>query len=195
VSDATYTGPTAICLPAALLGRVPPGVAQFSVFLERAANAYGLDVFILAAIMWRESLGGAALTPPGPGGKGDCEQGVWYGFGLMQIDSRSHADFIRQTLGDGTPAWADPESNITEGACILRDAYDQLGSDYPAAVCAYNAGVGRARRALSTLPADVSTDRRIACLDAVTTGGDYVTAVLAHRDAWLKVDPTQGAPT
>lgn len=43
------------------------------------------------APLWRDGSGsGVYLTPPGPGGKGDCENGFYFGFGVVQIDFRSH---------------------------------------------------------------------------------------------------------
>jgi soluble lytic murein transglycosylase-like protein len=69
-----------------------------------------IDAFLLCAIMERESGSGIYLTPPGPGGTGDSGNG----FGLMQIDRRSHAQWLNANN------WQDPETNITYGAEILR---------------------------------------------------------------------------
>jgi soluble lytic murein transglycosylase-like protein len=182
-------GATAICVEPSVAGRLPPRLARWATFFDAAARTYSLDPFFLAAICDRESLGGDALTPPGPTGVGDSG----HGRGLMQLDDRAQAQFCAERLGDGTPTWQDAESNILAGAKVLFIALQALGSDYPAAVCAYNAGVNTARQALAALPAEATADQRVAALDRHTTGGNYVSDVLRRRDAFLKADPTQGA--
>ena len=49
----------------------------------QAGKRYGFAPYILAAIAWRESNFGVSLDPKGFGDKGN-------GFGIMQVDSRSH---------------------------------------------------------------------------------------------------------
>lgn len=186
-----WTGPTAAtaCLqPELSQARLPAVMVQYVPALQAAANAYQLDPFLLAAIMWRETRAGQApgLEPAGPAGLGDDG----HGHGLMQIDDRSHAQFCGLLLSDGTYAWTHADLNIMEGARILRvEGFDVLEQDMPAAVCSYNAGAGAARRALSTLPPGASYAQRVAALDSVTTGHNYVSDVLATRQDYLNSVP------
>jgi soluble lytic murein transglycosylase-like protein len=124
---------------------------------------------ILAAICWRESLFGDALTPKGPGGTGDGG----HGRGLMQVDDRYHKDFC------ATDAWKDPYRNITKGAEILHDAvgfFAQRGFAGPmlwrCAIAGYNAGCGAVLRAVqNSAPPNP---------DIATTGYDYSSWVLSR---------------
>src|SRR4051812_32892658 len=105
--------------------------------LLAAAHRTGVDVYLLAAICDRESLGGYALTPTGPSGTGDHGHGL----GLLQIDARFHPEFALQKLSDGTFAWQDPQMNINKGAEILEVAlrhFESYGNvRTTAAVAAY----------------------------------------------------------
>ena len=124
--------------------------------------------FLLMAICSRESNFGLALSPSMTGDNG-------HGRGLMQIDDRSHGDWIR---GHN---WKDPATNVEYGADVWLDNYnyftdhmDLVDSDYMkliwAATAAYNCGAGNVNKALSS-GADV---------DSRTTGRNYSADVRAR---------------
>lgn len=108
------------------------------IILEVAKNK-GIDPFLIAAIGQKESLWGAALRPPGPGGTGDwtardwtVENGVLYamppdgqgwGRGLMQLDWW----WYRKEFADGLD-WRDPYQNISKGADRLVEAVKYFSS-------------------------------------------------------------------
>jgi hypothetical protein len=86
----------------------------------------------LAWILDRESHGGDALRPPGPGGTGDFAPRAWgsmpmppdglgWGRGLMQIDYGAHA-FARGN------SWSDPNENVKYGAGVLLQSWKQVGT-------------------------------------------------------------------
>jgi soluble lytic murein transglycosylase-like protein len=139
-------------------------------FFRASGIRWGVDPYLLAAICERESRGGEALTPPGPAGTGDHGMGC----GLMQIDRRYWKGWIAR--GE----WGDPAKNISKGAEILSANMGILRSEI-AGICAYNAGLTAASRAVDQLDRNAPRELRIAALDAVTTGRDYVSAVLRLR--------------
>jgi hypothetical protein len=152
-------------------------------------DLYSLDQFLLAAIIDRETNWGTSgdLDHPGPGGRGDCEGGIWYGHGLGQIDSRSHASMVATVLGDGSPAWGNAAFNVGYAASILAHAVSVLGGDLYAATAAYNAGESAAKKVLVALPPDATADARRAALDSITTGGEYVSWVWARHDEFAGI--------
>ncbi len=154
------------------LQRLPPRLARWALEIYCAAALYRLDPVVLAGVLERESRGGEALSPPGPAGVGDGG----HGRGLMQVDDRWHGAFV------ATGLWAEPVIALVYGARLLRQALDALGGDYPAAIGAYNAGIGRVRQVLVGLAPTASLAQRIAAIDRVTTNA-YVTGVLRLRDA------------
>jgi peptidoglycan hydrolase-like protein with peptidoglycan-binding domain len=136
------------------LARLKPYKAQF----EAAGKKYGVPPALLAAIASRESRGGAALDSRGYGDAGN-------GFGLMQVDKRSH------TLKGG-PYSAE---HINQAAGILKSYLTSVKKSHPSwppeqqlrgAVAAYNSG-----------PGNVQT---IAGMDRGTTGNDY------SNDVWAR---------
>ena len=127
--------------------------------LVTAARQFALPPALLAAIASRESRGGAVLK----GGFGDGGNG----FGLMQVDKRSH------NL-EGLP---DPSSlaHIMQAAGILETFRAQVARRHPdwpderqlqGGVAAYNAGVG--------------TVQTLEGMDKGTTGDDY------SNDVWAR---------
>ena len=171
--------------------KLPPRVQPYVKALAFWCDVYSLDQFLLAAIIDRETNWGTSsdLDKPGSGGRGDCESGVWYGHGLGQIDSRTHASMIAMILGDGTPAWANAFFNIGMAASILAHAVAALGGDLYAATAAYNAGEGAARKVLAALPPDAPADQRRLALDSITAAPthDYVTWVWARHDEFAGI--------
>lgn len=175
--------------PPPLLHGLPPRLGQWASQLSMAAGRYRLDMFLLAAIMDRESYGGLLLKPPGPGGTGDFAprrgamppDGKGWGRGLMQIDFASWMDWLANN------DWTDPLTNISKGAEILRSYIDQLGAE-DAGICAYNAGPMRARRALERLPKDADRWARLDALDAMTArpSRNYASDVLSRRDKFKR---------
>ena len=144
-----------------VVGYYPDPTSRASTYwpqIQQASSTTGTPTNIIAGIGDRETLWGlsSALSQPGPAGTGDKGNGM----GLMQIDQRYNP----------LTNWQDPQTNITAGASIYADYYNQLqtaGVDPSilarAAASAYNAGVSRVLGAINS-GADP---------DSVTTGGNY----------------------
>lgn len=156
---------------------IPPRLARWVDVVQPIALHYGLDPLLVLSVIDRESLGGDALTPKGPGGTGDGG----HGRGLCQVDDRSHP-FTSCTDDAGRFLWADPWLNVSYACRLLRRLLDTFHNDSAAALAAYNAGAGRVQRALATLPKDATQRARLAVLDPLTAHGNYPSAVLAKRD-------------
>lgn len=126
----------------------------------------GLPPALLAAIASRESRGGTQLDSNGFGDHGN-------GFGLMQVDKRSH-----EQVGS-----AYSREHIAQAAGILKGFWSQIRAKFPqwtpaqqlrGAVAAYNFGVDDVR----------SLER----LDIGTTGDDY------SADVWARARHYAGLP-
>jgi soluble lytic murein transglycosylase-like protein len=186
VTEALQTGAGAVGALTEAVKYVP--------IINQVSNETGVPASIIAAIMWRESMFGLALTPPGPTGTGDGG----HGRGLMQIDDRYWTNWLAQN------DWTDPYTNIKQGALIWqqkRNFFMSQGSGtvnitagqaaklnavsgpYPdprpiyddaalnqAATAAYNAGEGGV---LAALAAGMDPD-------LMTTGKNYSNWVLAQ---------------
>jgi soluble lytic murein transglycosylase-like protein len=156
--DGLSAGPAASAKMAKTdLARLKPYAAEF----QAAGKKYGVPPALLAAIASRESRGGAALDSRGYGDGGN-------GFGLMQVDKRSHAL-------KGGPYSAE---HIDQAAGILKSSLSSVQKSHPSwppeqqlrgAVAAYNSG-----------PGNVKT---IAGMDIGTTGNDYSNDVWARAQA------------
>ena len=122
-----------------------------------ASKASGFPPELLAAIAWRESCFGKTLDAEGYGdGK--------HGFGLMQVDVRSHKPL-------GGPLSLE---HVQQATAILNDMRNIMRHEHPdwtaaeqlrGAVAAYNAG-----------PGNIKT---VAHMDVGTTGNDYSADVLS----------------
>jgi peptidoglycan hydrolase-like protein with peptidoglycan-binding domain len=138
-----------------------PRLQQHRANIESVAQQYDLPPALLAAIVSRESRGGAALDANGRGDGGR-------GYGLMQVDRGTAA-------GVGGPR---SRENIEQGAQILRDKLGEVRRAHPdwtpeqqlrGAVAAYNMGA----RNVQTLGG----------MDRGTTGDDYSADVWARAQA------------
>lgn len=173
---------------------LPGAVSNYAEELTRAADAYGVSRYILAAIMWRESNGGATLKPQGPSGTGDFtprstagryapymganglpSDGQGWGRGLMQIDYGAHNAWVISN------PWWEPQVNINKAAEIYVAGRNQLSAAgitepqlTPAALAAYNAGPAAVLKSLQA-GQDPS---------ASTTGGDYASWILSRVGEW-----------
>lgn len=106
----------------------------------------GLDLALdLAAIMERESNGGAALSPSGPSGTGDHG----HGRGLMQMDDRAHPKEIALKDKDGNPLWQKALENIRMGRDVYVLELRRYGGVKEHAIPAYNCGAGNVNKALA----------------------------------------------
>ena len=161
--------------------RLPERLSRWAHELVSAELIFGIDPLLIAAIMDRESLGGDALAPKGPKGKGDGG----HGHGLMQIDDRSHAAFLSAKSATGAPLWQEPWANILYGAQLLKQNLNRFASE-ALAVAAYNCGPGNVRAALKTVPAGALESEIIAAVDRRTAGGNYSKDVLARRKKFLE---------
>jgi soluble lytic murein transglycosylase-like protein len=135
-----------------------------------ASNQTGLDINLIVAIMDRETLCGTApgYFPQGAQGVGDGG----HGRGLMQIDDRFHPAFCADIA-----LWGDPFQNILYGSTLLRTGIRAL-NDTNKGICSYNAGVNRVRK---------SGAQTLNELDALTTGGNYVSDVLQRQLMFTKL--------
>lgn len=134
--------------------------------LRIAEEQTGIDRYMLAGIISRESRGGAALDAKGWGDKGN-------GFGIMQVDKRSHA--VAQEDGPFGAA------HIKQGANIFKSMIDKVAAAHPewtreeqikGGLAAYNMGV--------------SNVRTISGMDIGSTGNDYSSDVLARAQYYQK---------
>lgn len=126
-----------------------------------AANEHGINPWILAGVIDRESGFGRWLDKDGKGDGGN-------GHGLAQIDIGTWSAWLKSN------DWRDPTTNIRKGAEILAAELKTFGGDYTKALAAYNAGPKRVQAA-------VKAGRHP---DSVTTGGDYATDVLRRAAAF-----------
>lgn len=162
--------------------RLPPHLLRWAPQLISAELCFGIDPYTLAAILDRESRGGDALTPKGPTGKGDRG----FGHGLFQIDARTHGSFLSARGPDGIHLWKKPSFSALYAADLIHTNLRASGGDLLLSIAAYNCGLKRAKFALDTkLKPGATEDDRIAALDSVTTGEDYVSDVLRRRSAFL----------
>lgn len=168
-----------------LTARLPARVGRWANLFIAAELCFGVDPYVLAAIIDRESLGGDALTPKGPSGTGD----KGHGRGLGQIDDRHHHYFVNANFDDGRPLWKHPVFNVLYAAWLLDRNLKLAGGDYPVAIAAYNCGASRALAVLKELPGDDNIAKRIERLDPLCTN-KYVSDVLRRRAEFLD---TKGA--
>lgn len=155
-----------------LKSKLPGHLAQYADQFLAGELCYGVPATLLAAVCDRESRGGTLLNPPGPGGTGDSG----HGRGLMQIDDRSHGSYLLGKFSDGVPLWKSPSFNVLYAAWLLRTNYNKTNGSWAAAVAAYNAGLPRVLKVLPN-----------GNLDGLTTGGNYVSDVLARQKKFESV--------
>jgi len=145
-----------------------PGYAQqYAEAMLRVANDTGVAPELIFAIGDQETRWGTnpLCKPPGNACTGDNG----HGRGLMQIDDRSNADWLRAN------DWTDPETNIRRGVQILLGKKAYLKSRVPAdllpraCVAAYNAGEGNVAKSIAA-GEDV---------DSKTAGRNYSARVLS----------------
>jgi hypothetical protein len=131
-----------------------------------AAQTFHLPPALLAAIASRESRGGNVLDSNGEGDRGN-------GFGMMQVDRRSHS-VVRTGGPFGQP-------HINQATGILKDKLRSAGNRFPdlsdvekleLAVSTYNGGSGLR---------PPNSDRR-------TTGGDYMNDVWARAKLYARLE-------
>lgn len=170
---------TSACLPELDL---PPRLLRWAPQFKAASLCLDVDAAVLAAICDRESLGGDALAPKGPGGVGDGGSGL----GLMQIDKRYHQSFAGVLGPDGIALWRDATFNIMYGARLLRMNLGATGGDYPSAVAAYNCSLSRVLQMIKSRPPGAD---RIKALDQLTTGNTYVSDVLDRAQKFRTATP------
>jgi transglycosylase-like protein with SLT domain len=159
---------------------LPARLDRWRSALAAAALARDVCPFLLAAVVDRETLGGEACTPRGCHGTGDHGNGL----GLGQLDRRFHRSFAEAEFL-GHALWQDPAWNLLAAATLLRANLDRFSGDTIQAVAAYNASPARVKSAVAALPEGHSPVQRLAAVDAVTTGKDYVSDVFARRRRFL----------
>lgn len=134
---------------------LPSSGRRIAEAILEAAKAHGLDPWVLAGVIGRESGFGLYLDADGLGDGG-------HGHGLSQIDDRTWGAWLEAN------DWKDPRTNIMKGAEILAMELQRFGGNLEAALAAYNAGPLRVQQAL----------RAGRHPDTVTTKQNYSTDVL-----------------
>jgi hypothetical protein len=121
-------------LPGATLGghsEGPLSGISFASEISIAAAANHLDPTLLAAIAAQET--GGPSSDSGQNIKGDCTPNC-HGYGVFQIDDRSHSDFT------STPQAMNPAVNAEYAATMMQDLLAKYGGDIHKALSSYNAG-------------------------------------------------------
>jgi len=155
--------------------------------IQQAADKYGFEPALIAAIMERESQGGEALTPPTRLGTGDGG----HGRGLLQIDDRAHPAFC-----SNIELWGDALQYVMFGAMVLDWGRKTTGGHIEGAVACYNTGWAREKNGviiphLRELYASVKPRLpTIEELDRYTTGHDYVKFVMDKFAVYKKIQFT-----
>lgn len=165
--------------PRTLIARAEPYWGWF----WESGRRHEVDPLLLAAICDAESECGLSplLDRLGPEGRGD---GL-HGHGLMQIDDRSHRSFLATKDEYGAPAWALPWANIEYAtAYVVVPAMRSFPHNLPAAVAAYNAGVGRVKKAFEDLTTPLTPARKLQAANACTFKQNYVSRVLIRYRAF-----------
>ena len=172
---------------------LPRRLQPYWPLVQASAERHGLNPYVLAGIMDRESLCGFALEPTGPAGTGDGG----HGRGLMQVDARYHSAFCAQVV-DGKTLWQDPACNIDYGAGILAGellAFGDMGEcAVVCAIAAYNAGRARVREAASHVTAPRTPEAVTLAVDPLTTHKDYVRDVMRRALQFRSDDAPRATP-
>jgi hypothetical protein len=179
----------------AFISALPASGQQYGQAILNASSATGVDPFILAGIMQRESAFGTQLKPPGPSGTGDFTPRPWlvsklgysmppdgqgWGRGLMQIDYWHELDWL--SAND----WTDPETNVTKAAQILLAKAKYLARRnvtgdllLRGTIAAYNGGEKNIYQSISAgLDPDTTT------AGGIYGNHDYSTAVLGFANQY-----------
>ncbi|KAF0246282.1 MAG: Lytic transglycosylase catalytic [bacterium] len=102
---------------------------------EQAAKDHQLELSMLLAIASRETNIRNIIGDAG------------HGRGIMQIDDRSHKEFLRDHHNNGG---LNPETNIDYGASVLAQNLKIFRGNYANAIAAYNTGTGNVKKSLVT---------------------------------------------
>lgn len=122
---------------------ISDAAAQYSDVILRVAGEKGIDPFIIVALGEQETHWGAMRGKNGTTGPSIIGfDGT--GHGIMQIDSGTWASWLNVNN------WADPYTNVSKGAQILKDNLRYFagkgitgGDQVTLALAAYNHGPGR----------------------------------------------------
>ncbi len=168
---------------------LPASARQYEAVIRQVSDETNIDPLLLAAIGQYESDWGLELSPPGPAGTADGG----HGRGIMQIDDRSHAEWLSSN------DWTDPYQNVKHGAEIYLQSESYFrqkglsGQDLvSAALAGYNAGPGRVWKAISTRAPGVSV---ATAADSVTYRQRYGSKVLAYVASAVGRFTAAGGPT
>jgi hypothetical protein len=139
-------------------------------FFDAAAQANDFTTEFLLAIASRET---NLLNI-----KGDFHDGVYHGFGIMQVDVGTDPQFCANWTPDQV------EGSIQRGAKILAGKRDSLAAkaitDSKAIAAAYNTGAGNVIHSLA----------KGADADHTTTGRDYGADVMARMAVFVNLRAT-----
>lgn len=150
---------------------LPARLLPWKPHAEAIGAHYRVDPLLLLALVDRETAGRNVVGDNG------------HGFGVAQIDRRSHA-FATCEDDTGKRLALDPWLCLSYAARYLRRLLDYFNGETCAALAAYNAGQGRVRKALNALPLNATPAMRLAACNAVTTHGDYPEDVMRKRETF-----------
>jgi soluble lytic murein transglycosylase-like protein len=175
--DTATEAPVGIALPVMqATSSVPEPSAQavpWYQHIQQAAQAYGVDVHLLHAIVQVESnFNTYAVSRSGA-------------IGLMQIMPATAAGFIglRGTRQSLSLQLQDPAINVHAGALYMRSLMDTFSHRLDLALAAYNAGTGNVRKAGNRVPPNGETPQFV----------KKVTAIYARLKAAALVDDAAAA--
>ena len=136
-------------------------------YFETAAHQTGLPIELLLGVASRETNIRNI--------KGDLRNGIYHGYGVMQVDIGTQPDFCRTwTAGEA-------QGSIHCGAQVLAGKRNYLAhrgiTDLKAVAAAYNTGEGNVFRSI----------RAGADPDRTTSGGDYGFDVLARTEIFANL--------
>lgn len=180
--------------PEALVGMAVPAMhATFSVpeisapsvpwyqHIQQAAQAYGVDVHLLHAIVQVESnFNTNAVSRSGA-------------IGLMQIMPATAAGFIglRGTRQSLNLQLQDPAINVHAGALYMRSLMDTFSHRLDLALAAYNAGTGNVRKAGNRVPPNGETPQFVKKVTAIYDS--LKAAALADAAAAAALAPSESS--
>lgn len=149
---------------------------EYRADIERAADIYGIDPYLLAAMARTES----RFDPEAVSRVGAV--------GIMQVmpDTAVWITGLERWQGDESPDLTDPRDSLELGACYISYLFERFNTDERAVVAAYNAGQGVVARWVSE-----TGDGRLALEDIVyPETRAFVQRVEEWRETYRRVHPT-----
>lgn len=112
----------------------------------------------------------------------------------MQIDDRSHVEFLLDTLPNGTPKWQHPAWNLMYGAHHLSACLRHFSEmrwltsaqlREAAGIAAYNCGIGGVLRGVRSVVGKYTEEQMLEAIDSRTANKHYARDVLRRRQGFI----------